>query len=206
MGQGLGLPRPPQATPSSILPWRPGRASRGGGPGSLCPSIRHRPRRHRSRTISGPRRWPLRRRDGVPRESEHPPSLAPELGHLPLRPQEKPGPVPSHPLVFPPPTGTAQASQSEWGFHPEGAIAKARGPAAQNYQPVIGQSEDLSKLTFANYNLELLPAGSADPPIRAHLPLPGHQSGSSQAPPAREEATHAAYGGSPGHWSPCREA
>lgn len=50
-----------------------------------------------------------------------------------LSPQEKPRPVPAHPRVFPPQTGTAQAIQSEWGFRPGGAIAKARGPGTQNH-------------------------------------------------------------------------
>lgn len=107
---------------------------------------------------------------------------------LPLRPflspREKPRLVPAHLRVFLPQTGTAQAIQSVWGLHPGGAIAKARGPRTQKHQPITGQSEDLSKVNFANYNLErvqrihqsehISPSG---PPIRG-FPGSTHRRGS----------------------------
>lgn len=166
MGQGLGLRTPPQASPSSLLPWRPGgrgcelrrERERPAGCPRLSsavlgrPSIRHRRRRHRSRRRSGPRRWPLRGRDGS--ESQSLPFPRARAWTSATESQDKRRPS-ARGAVFPPRTGPARARRPERGSRPEGARARARGagrPTNQSTPPAPG------------------------PPIR-ELPGPAHQRG-----------------------------
>lgn len=112
---GWGRGAPPGR--SLLTPhWAAGKAEMCGAPASCgggaeghtsrCPSIPHRQRTHRSHTCSGPRRWPLDRRDGA-REIQFPspdllPYLESELGRPPPRRQEEPRPVLSDLQGFPP--------------------------------------------------------------------------------------------------------
>lgn len=142
---GRPRPRPLHASPG-------GRVGRAAGSGSIGrgrrqradrPSIQHRQRRHRSRTSPGPRRWPLRRRDGASREPRPRPPLSQSLDICPGVPRRNPSlssptgwPFPLKQVALKPASQSGDAAQKEQLLRPEGRDAEL----PTNHQPERGSS------------------------------------------------------------------